>query len=201
LKSRGITGIQSRYRSDWKNVETIEKMIASHGWRTPQLVRIIAETSIEKYNLAPWPVVKLPTSYSVFNWTDLTKEDENELLSFINQGIVPKEFDPFQHTENFFMPSCMGLKFNGHVVGWNIAYLLKDDTIEYNNLFILDTFRNKGYAIALINQSFGEQFKLKIPKATWIINAGNTPIIKIAHRIAERFLDKFVEVKGSGKKL
>jgi hypothetical protein len=56
-----------------------------------------------------------------------------------------------------------------------------------------------GYAISLLKDSFGRQFELHIPKATWIINAENKAILKIAQLLAGKQLNKYVEVKGSRK--
>jgi GNAT superfamily N-acetyltransferase len=199
LKSQGLTGVQSRYRNDWKSVDVIERMLESHQWEKPQTVRIIAEAGIEKYLEAPWPAVKMPGDYHIESWEKLQDSERRRIEELIRNNEVPREFSPFQHEEKNFNKVSTYLKYRNEIAGWNIVFELKPDTLEYNNLFLVANYRKMGYAISLLKDSFGRQFELHIPKATWIINAENKAILKIAQLLAGKQLNKYVEVKGSRK--
>jgi len=200
LQKEGVTEIRSRYRSDWGSVAVIEKMIGSHGWRNPELLRIIAETNISEYEKANWIQVKIPNEYSVFPWQEITHSDRENINDLLKTGKVPREFNPFQHEDKIFLPVSTGIRYKGSIAGWNIAFRLKEDMLEYNNLFLMEEHRMTGLSIPLLFRSFGEQYRsTNIPKATWMINADNRPIMKIANRIAGGFLSKFVEVRTSVK--
>lgn len=201
LKNQGIHQVQTRYRSDWGSLSVIEKMLKTNGWEAPVLIRVIAEIDIKQFTNTPWPEVKLPSDYSVFNWKELTNADRKQIDRMIMNRQIPPEFNPYQHEDKIFLPVSLGLRNKGIIIGWNIVYSLSDDTKEYNNLFIAEEFRKLGHAITLIHKSTEEQFKLNIPKATWLVNADNKPALKIVKYITADHLSKYVEVKASRKKL
>ena len=177
----------------------IEKMLKTHGWENPKLMRIIAEIDIKQYTQVPWPTIKIPPDYTLFNWEALTSEDETQIEQMFDDREVPAEFNPYQHDDKIFLPASFGLRKNNDLIGWNIVYSLDENTKEYNNLFLKKDFRGLGHAIALLHRSFGEQYKLNIPKAKWLINADNKPVLKIAQKIAGGYTDKITEVRISQK--
>ncbi len=199
LRNQGVTFVQLRYRSDWNSLPVIEKLLKKNTWEEPILIRIIAEGNIEAYDKVMWPTVKFSSEYSFLPFEQLSDKDKIQLEQLTKENQIQKEFDPFQHFDKIYQPASILLKRKTHVVGWNIAYRLKEDTIEYNNLYLLDDYRRRGYAIGLLQQSFGEQYKHKIPKVTWIINADNGPVMKIMQKIARDYLSKYIEVKASRK--
>jgi GNAT superfamily N-acetyltransferase len=201
LKNQGISYVQTRYRSDWGSYLAIEKILKTHGWEPPHLLRIIAEVDIKHFPDSQWPSIKIPSQYFMFNWGDITAKDRTQIDSMITNQKIPQEFNPYQHKEKICFPISYGLRYQDSLIGWNIAYFLKADTIEYNNLYISENYRKFGYAIALLQNSFQSQYKLNISKATWIVNADNQPMLKIVQKIASKFIDKFIEVKSSYKKL
>jgi hypothetical protein len=201
LIDQGITHIKTRYRSDWGSLVVIEKMLQSHRWETPQLLRVIAGGEIRHFTNTPWPSMKLSSDYSLFNWKELTRDNRKQIDQLIISKLVPPEFNPYQNEEKIFLPASFGLRNKGMVAGWNIGYSLSDDTIEYNNLFIAEPFRKLGHALTLIHKSFEEQYKLNIPKVTWLINADNKPVLKIMKYLSADHLSKYVEVRASGKRL
>jgi GNAT superfamily N-acetyltransferase len=199
LKEQGIHQMQTRYRSDWGSLATIEKMLKANDWETPVLMRVIAEIDIKQFTNTPWPSVKLPSDYSMFNWIDLRSEDRSTIDHMIKNNEIPPEFNPYQNENKIFIPASFGLRNKGIIIGWNLVYSLTDDTKEYNNLFIKKEFRKMGYAIELIHKSTGEQYKLNIPKATWLINADNKATLKIVKYITVDHLSKYAEVKITRK--
>jgi hypothetical protein len=201
LKNQGVSRLQLRYRSDWGSLPVIQKMLKSNNWETPQLIRVIAEIDIKQFTNTPWPTMKLSTDYSLFNWKDLTGNDRKQIDRMMMGQKVPSEFNPYQHEDKIFLPASFGLRHKSEIIGWNIVYSLSDDTKEYNNLFIVEEFRKLGHAITLIHKSTEEQYKLNIPKATWLINADNKATLKIVNYITVDHLSKHVEVWISGKRL
>jgi hypothetical protein len=201
LKNQGIKQIQSRYRNDWGSLAVIEKILQSDGWKVPQLLRIIAEIDINQYTRVPWPSIKIPGDFTLFKWNELTRDDRLHIDEMLRNRAIPPEFNPYQHEDQIFLPASIGMRNKGIIIGWNIVYSLSDDTKEYNNLFLKAEFRKLGHAITLLHRSFGEQHKISVPKATWMINADNAPALKIAQRIAGEYVSKFIEVKISKKVL
>ncbi len=199
LRNQGIKYMQSRYRSDWNSVHVIEKLLKKNNWELPILVRIIAEGNIQDYKKANWPEVKFSSDFSFVSYEQITSNERVQLNKLIENGQIPKEFNPFQHTDKIYPPASIVLRHKNQVAGWNMAFRLKEDTIEYNNLYLFDEFRKRGYAIGLLKQSFSEQYKHKVPKATWIVNADNTTVLKIVKQIAGNHLTKYIEVRASRK--
>jgi GNAT superfamily N-acetyltransferase len=199
LKNQGIKYVQTRYRNDWGSLAVIEKMLNTARWEPPQLLRIIAGIDIKHFPNTPWPSLKLPADYSLLNWKDLDHNDRTRIDRLIRDKQVPPEFNPYQHEDKIYLPVSFGLRNKGTIAGWNIGYALNEDTIEYNNLFIVEEFRKLGHAITLVHRSTEEQYKLNIPNATWLINADNKPALKIVRYITANNLSKYVEVRASRK--
>ncbi len=199
LQKQGIKQIQTRYRSDWGSLKVIEKMLKSHGWSAPQLIRIIAEIDIGQYVHVPWPKIILPPECILFSWNELSDKDRQQIERMMEAGEIPPEFNPYQHEDKICFPVSVGMRHKGILAGWNIVYSLSENKLEYNNLYLCPDYRMSGYAITMLHRSFGEQYKMKIPTATWVINADNKPIMKIAQRIASGHVNKLVEVKASRK--
>ncbi len=202
LKKQGVKYVRSSFNSNWKSLKTIQKLIASNKWGKPVLIKIIAEGNIEKYRIAPWPVIKMPSDYSFFQWENLSNDDKKEMDLFIKQKEIPHEFNPYQHEEKIYLPASIGLRYKEKIIGWNIVYMLKEDTLEYNNLFLLKDYRKAGHAITLLHKSFGRQYEEgDVPKSTWVINYDSEAMMKIFQRIAAKHVYKYIEVKLTGKKL
>jgi len=199
LLNQRVKYVQSRYWSNWNSVWVIEKLLKKNGWDEPVLIRIIAEGNIESYKKVSWPEVKFSSGFSFFSFEEITSDQKAQLDQLIENNQVPKEFNPFQHQEKMYKPASILLEHNTGIAGWNIAYRLKEDTIEYNNLYLLENYRKRGYAIKLLQESFAEQYKHKIPKVTWIVNADNQAVMKMVKQIAGDHLNKYIEVKASRK--
>jgi GNAT superfamily N-acetyltransferase len=201
LEKNGVKTLQTRYWTSWKSLPAIEKLLKNTGWEDPELLRVIAEINIDKYNVVPWPNLKIPSYCEFFEWNNLTSTDRKLIDRLLQAQKIPGEFNPYQHSAKIFLPASIGLRIKGELAGWNIAYQLAPDKIEYNNLFVRDEYQRTGHAIALLYRSFGEQHKLNIPLATWVLNADNPAAMKIGMRIAGNHLNKLVEVKKSTKEL
>ena len=201
LQKQGLKYIRALYRSDWKSIEYIEKLLTNNNWESPVLLRTITEGDFSKYSEVVWPTTKFPSDYSMFNWEELTNEDRKEIDILIKAGEVPNELNPFQHEDRIFMPGSLGLRYKNKLIGWNIVYQLNPETLEYNNLYIKDGFRKLGHSITMLHRSFDKQYESKIPKAAWILYANNPSAMKTAVRIAGKYVYKLVEEKISRKLL
>ena len=199
LQDQGVKYVQSRYRSDWGSIHVIEKLLKKNNWETPILVRIIAEGNIEDYKKVPWPEVKLSSDFSFVSYEKITADERTQLNELTKNGRIPKEFGPLQHAKKIYPPASILLQHKNRIVGWNVAFRLRENTLEYNNLYLFEGYRNRGYAIGLLLQSFSEQYKHKVPKATWIVNAENTAVLKMVKQIAGTHLTKNIEVRASRK--
>ena len=201
LKERGVKIIQSRYQSNWKSINEINKLIKSGDWKEPVLARVVAEGEIENYKNVPWPEIKISSDYEIFQWENITPEDKNEIERLQETKEISHEFNPYQHQDKIYMPASLGLRHKGKLAGWNIVYLLDKETAEYNNLFIVKEYRKIGHAITLLHKAFGRQYEENLPKAKWLINGDNIATLKIFKRIAGKHLSKYYEVYLTAKKL
>jgi ribosomal protein S18 acetylase RimI-like enzyme len=201
LREKGMKSLQTRYRTDWKSLSIIEKILKSNLWYDPITLLHIFNIEIKHFPKFAWPDVKLSRDYSIFNWKELLPSEKDLIKKAQQNKQIPLEFNPFQNETKICMPVSFGLRYKGTIVGWNLAYSLKPDTIELNNLYIFPDFRNIGSGISLLNKSFNEQYKLSIPHTIWITKADNTPILKIVKRIAGQYLDKNIELRIAKKTL
>ena len=199
LKKQGVRILRSRYWSDWKSVSVIEKMLKSHDWETPSVIRRILYTPVTTFKEMYWPKLVLPSDYEIFKWESLTNKDKEDISNMLNEGKIIEAFNPFQHEKQVFLPVSLGLRVNGKIAGWNLGYALKADTIEHNNLYILEEFRNKGIALKLLYDSIELQYELKIPNVAWIINEDNVMAKRVIGRLTLHNARKNIEVRSSQK--
>ncbi len=199
LKSNKFRFMQVRLRDEWKNFETVKKMIERRGWELPYVARIIAEADIHDYLKVPWPDHYLPSNLSLINRKDLPDEYEEQLKHIMEVSRIPVEFNPLQHHEHVFLPASYFLTKDSRLIGWNLAYHIAPNCVEYNNLFLFPDNRERGYGIALIRKSFEEQLRLEIPLARWVINTDNGEMMKIYNRLGRKYVKKHIQVFISRK--
>lgn len=201
LRNKGIKALRSRYWSNWGSIVAVEKMLRSHGWELPQVIRTIAHTSINAYPAVNWPRFIFSSDYEIVNWGTITTEDKDHLRTLLANGQISSGFTPFQHEDQIFLPVSLGLRYQGKIVGWNIAYSFNSETLEHNNLFVLPEIRNRGLALKLLHDSLSLQYKLKIPKVTWLLNEDNKLAKKVIGRLTNEHIEKKIVVRASQKLL
>lgn len=201
LKEQQKKFIYTRYRNDWSCLEQIEKLLLSNAWEIPQLFRIIASGEISAFPKVKWPVLDLNSKTYVFPWNEITSEDEKTIDQWIAGNKIPKAFDPRQHGEKIESGISTGMRMEEKLVGWNLVYRLKEDTLEYNNLFVEESYRKSGLAFHLLKSSCEKQFHSTIPYATWVVNADNPVIMKFTRAVLDGIFQNLVEVKISKKAL
>jgi len=201
LKEQNKKFLFTRYRNDWSSKEYIEKLLNNNQWKTPELLRIIASGEINNYPKVKWPVLKLASENCLLPWSEITSEDKKTIDQWIAEKKIPPEFDPRQHGNKIDAEISTAMRKGNKLIGWNIVYRLKEDTLEYNNLFIEESYRQHGLAFHLLKNSCEKQYHSTIPNATWVVNADNMAVLKFTRRVLEGMFQKLVEVKISNKVL
>jgi GNAT superfamily N-acetyltransferase len=202
LNELGIKQVMMRFRDDWGSHSFISKLLLSSGWEDPAIIRIIAELEIKRFPEMTWPNVKLPGDIKIINWNERNKQDDDYLSAQIANQQVGTVFNPYQNPERIYPSTSLLMRYNEKIIGWCISYQMKAGTIEYNNLFVFNDFRNKGYAIKLIELALAAQhLKTTIPYATWIINAQNNAILRVFNQVGKPHVHKLISVKASRKQL
>jgi predicted GNAT family acetyltransferase len=194
LKDKNIKKLNTLFRDDWQSIKWISRLLEANKWHPPELLRVISEISIKKYYDVSWPRISMPNHYSIMSLGQLSEVQSNQLKEFTNKQDIPNEFKPLNNTESICKPASMVFCYKERVVGWNIVYQIGAEKLEYNNLYILKEFRKLGYALSLLHASFGVQYQLQIPLSTWVVNADNTPMMKISESLASDFRSKKVLV-------
>ncbi len=154
LQREGARKIDGHFRSHWKSVSAIYKIIGQQGWSEPREDLIIVKgESVKALSVFTADTPGLPVGYrfapyseisgSVRQQIALKKKQENWYLDYL---------DPFINESTIFQKGSFFLKQGDHVVGWLINHLIAPDLAEFTALFVDPKHRPFKLAYLLMRQ-------------------------------------------------
>jgi len=203
LARRGCKMLDLSYRSDWRGLEAIERLLKKSGWSAPQVPRLVCRTSTEKIAGAPWlRKYRLPDAYAVFPWVELTSEEKSDIKGRQEEEQwYPPVLTPFQEEERLEPANSLGLRYQGRIVGWMITHRTAPDTIQYTSLFVEKGLQRMGRAISLLAGSIIRQIERDVPYGIFMIDAENESMLRFARRRLGPYLISMAESRYSQKDL
>ena len=206
LAREGCIHASLAYRSNWKNVPAIERLLEKRGWPPARTRLLICKTTMEQIAQAPLDRVSLPNGFTIFPWTELTTEEEEEIRRRQEQedgGWYPQTLTPFQVEERMEPLNSLGLRHKGQVVGWMITHRTTPDTIQYTSLFVDAKLQNLGRALPLVTEAVRRQMAVadEIPRAIFQVEVENESAMKFVNRRVRPYMTSVTELRRSRKRL
>ena len=146
---------------------------------------------------APWvSAYKLPNSFEIFSWTDLSLSERHDLeRQQETQHWIPDTLVPFKYENSMEPLNSVGLQYRGQVVGWVITQRFRTDTICYSCSYIRPDLQRRGRIIPLYAEAIRRHCtRPEIPNATWVVPYIHEGMVQfVQHRMAEHMtsIDEF----------
>lgn len=203
LSSRGCTSIGFIYTTDQPTTSTLEHLLDKGGWSSPETRRIICKTSAHEMSHAPWmhPRRKLPDSYSIFPWTEITPEERAVIQKQKTQSWIHPDLIPFKYEQDLEPINSIGLRYQGQVVGWLITHRTAPDTIRYSCAYVRPDLQKVGRLIFLYIRAVRLQVAANVPFIIWTTCLEHTGMINFTKKHMGPYLKYLKETKGAYKLL
>jgi len=191
------------YRTGKPTTQALESLLQKRQWSPPQPRLLMYQATPKRMMDAPWMhKYSLPTSFSAFLWSELTK-NERMIIQQKQEADqwYPESLSPFQDEEIIEPLNSLGLRYKGEVVGWMITHRLTPDTIRYTSLFIRQDFQNLGRAIPLLAKAIYLHNSSKVTKGIFVVEIENKPMCRFVKRRMAPYLTSITETRETFKLL
>ncbi|MGF1532492.1 MAG: TIGR03032 family protein [Bernardetiaceae bacterium] len=160
LRQKRVGRMVIRYRSDWKEVNSLEHLAQKLAFTPPKTHLMLCKTN-EAIGTAPWfKSYRLPEGYTFFDWKDLTEADRLYIKRRkAEEDWYPNSLTPFQLEDKMHLPTCVGLRYEGNVVGWVLTHQIAPDTVQYTTLFVSPELQRMGRAIGVLIEAISRQIR------------------------------------------
>jgi GNAT superfamily N-acetyltransferase len=204
LGKAGFNEARIYFRSNWDSRGFIDKLVEKDNWTTPVTLMHIFKSNLEYKDKVIWTQdMHLHEDLKIELWSELNNEYKAALKHRIeNDHSVPEYLSPFINTDKIENLNSVGLLKKDEIIGWNIIYRINKDTLEYNNLYIIQEYRtNIKLPIALISRSVHLQIKNNITNFVWLINSNDLKMLNFIYRKIGHLIDSEVLVMQITKNL
>ncbi|MBA2369755.1 MAG: GNAT family N-acetyltransferase [Candidatus Protochlamydia sp.] len=166
-----ISGLGLEYEKNCPSAAAVEKILAKRQWPVPYVYLI--RCHFDAYQFDPqWihtPLI-IPPDMELFSWEYLAEEDRTRLAFMADQGQFLPYLSPSRDEELIHLPSSLGLRYKGKIIGWNITHLIDPDTLRFSILYLDKSYQFTGLGVQLGIQSILLQKKLPIPRTVLEVN-------------------------------
>lgn len=182
----------------------LERILEQLNWSSgrPFSLRCVV-TQRQLIQNVPWLNHALPTSFTLFPWSELTLQDRETIDQQRDSVLMyPAELDPFREEDLIEPRSSFGLRYQGQVVGWMITHRIAVDTVRYSVLFVRPDLQSIGRSIPLLATAIRRQLEdPQVTKAIFIVLLENAPMVKFVHRRLSPYLTEMQQAWKSSKVL
>jgi uncharacterized protein (TIGR03032 family) len=185
VAGQGVQALSVNYRASAQNAQTFEPLLQRLGWAAPQIDFVLIESRAQQLATTGWASrYALQAPYELFAWGQATAADRARAATL---GASAELLPPA--TGQGIEPALsLGLRHNGHLVGWLIVHRVAADAVRYSSLYVASRHRLRGQGLALLAEGFNRQQQAGIPMAKAAISAGNAEFLRVFRRHLVPFL-------------
>ena len=153
IKNRGGVVLEGTFKSHWKSVGYVRRILIQRNWKTPKPQLIVAKGKVKNALSFFANSSLLSSPFFLFPFTDLQKSD----IDFIQkkqsqtQWFEPT-FDPFFERATIERKCSFLLKKEAEIVGWIVTHRINSDIREITALFIDAEYRKFKIAYLMIQK-------------------------------------------------
>jgi uncharacterized protein (TIGR03032 family) len=202
LAQRGTSRLGASFRTHWTERAAIEAMLRRRGYSEPAARRLLVQVD-ERMLAADWVAhQELPDGWELFEWSALGAEDRRDILDRQRAAEwFPPALTPFQLEDKIHHPTSLGLRHDGRVAGWLITHLVAPQTLQYTCLFVERESQRSARAIPLLVAGVLRQREAGIPRAIFMIDVENRPMMRFYERRLRPYAAQRSELCWSQKDL
>lgn len=200
LLRRGCTKIELVYMTGKETTSALEHLLQKCNWNPSSPRMLVCKGKAKVVMGAAWMrrYRKLPSSYEIFPWTEITQEERHAILQKQEtKPWIPKDLVPFQYERNLELINSLGLRYQGQVVGWVINHRLSPDTIRYTCSFVREDLQKMGRIISLYAEAGDRQVTADIPNIIWTVPLEHESMVKFVKYRWAPYLTSIDETRGT----
>ncbi len=187
-RKRGGLKIEGMYRSHWKSVSFIQKILKVQQWETPKPQLIIAKDEVSKALNYFSKSSQILDEFSIYSFTQLKKSD----IEFIQQNQRNKQWfdstlNPFVEQNSIDKKSSFLLKKEQEIIGWIVSHRINKELNEWTSLFIDPKYRTFKLTYALIQYALRQQKALGIPQFLVTSKLDGNAVSRLLERGGEEY--------------
>ena len=183
IQQRDGKRVEGLFRSHWKSVPFIQRILQQQGWTKPKAQLIFANGKVTDALAYFGKSGELVNTFSFLSFTQLKKSD----LEFIQQKQTSTQwFAPELHpliAESTIHPTCSFLvKKEKEIIGWIVSHRLQADLNEITAFFIDKKYSSYKLAYQMIQLVLTKQLALGIPRFLATSKMDGNPVAKLIAR-------------------
>jgi len=187
-QKRGGQRIEGMYRSHWKSVGFIQKMLTRQQWQTPEYQLIIAKGEVMKALEYFSEASQILDNYFIYPFTQIKKSD----VEFIQQKQRTNQWfdatlNPFLEQASIHKPCSFLIKKEEEIIGWIVSHSINKDLNELTALFIDPKYRTFKLTYSLIKHVFQQQNILGIPQFLVTSRLDGNAVGRLLQRAGENY--------------
>lgn len=159
VSNLGAQKIEGNYRTHWKSVHALEKLLDALSWKKPVEDLIIVKGKTRNVlNLFMDSRISLPEGYDFCHFEDIKPVDEDYIKEKKQKENWFLDYlDPFLARNSIYNPGSIFLKQGNEIVGWVISHLIAANLNEFTALFIDPRHRPFKLAHLLMREAIHQQ--------------------------------------------
>ncbi|RLD48643.1 MAG: TIGR03032 family protein [Bacteroidetes bacterium] len=197
------------YSDMYENYKITENLIKKIGFLQPKRTVQNIKLNIDNVMKADWikDFVKEEQDIKIFDFSELSETDKEELSALEKQNKFPLHLRPFQMPDYINPKISKIAKYKNKIAGWCILHNVNKETLQCSALFVFNEHRDKLISKKLMAKAFSDMKNIKFTtyqieyKDKFVLNflnnlfAENNAIENTFHTIASR---KYYEIKNNG---
>jgi GNAT superfamily N-acetyltransferase len=203
LYRQGYTHCSLVYINRQSTIAPLESLLQKNNWATPKPRMLVCKTTTMAIVNAAWMQIdKLPSTYSIFPWQEITPQERTIIQQHQEKtSSVPQDLFPFQCDNDLEPLNSLGVRYKGKVVGWLITHRLDIDTIRYTCAFIRQDLQKMARIIPLYVRAIQIQDKASISRIVFTTPYIHASMVRFVHKHVAPYSTFIGESKISSKKL
>ena len=203
IRQRGFDYVETVYMTGKPGTDAMERVLAKLGWSTPVTRTLTVRFLPAVVAAKPWfeDVRRSAPECEIFPWAEVTPEERDELRRSQQEEawIVPGR-EPWAHDLDGFDPiGSVGMRRDGHVIGWVITHQVAEDTTRFSCLFVREPADEPRLIFPLLAESIGRLADAGVTIGTFVVPVGEARLTVFVIERCPDALEFVGETRGSSK--
>ncbi len=170
--------------------EAVSGLLASVGWSPMQPVGVFCKTTYSLILNARWVHYHtFPPNFETFEWADISAE---EIKLFVGEdrgpSWFPEQLNPFTRRDLVHVPTSVGLRYRGKLIGWCVTYAYGPNDLTVASLFVKAEFQPRGHAIRLLAYAIRHGHDCGREDMSFNVGMGMTEMLRFFRRHVTPYL-------------
>ena len=203
IRKRGFDYVETVYMTGRPGTEAMERVLAKLGWAPPVARTVTVRFYPAVVAAKPWfdGVRRSAPECEIFPWTDLTAEERDELRrTNAEEHWIPPGREPWTHDRDGFDPiGSVGLRKDGHVLGWVITDQVGDEATRFSCMFVREPADDPRLIFPLLAESIGRLAAAGVKIGTFVVPVGEARLTVLVIERCPDAVEFLGETRGSSK--